>query len=29
MREVDDALHRLSNTLGAEVTDSYVDMLAE
>jgi uncharacterized protein YlxP (DUF503 family) len=29
MREVDDALHRLSNTLGAEVADSYVEMLAE
>jgi hypothetical protein len=29
MREVDDALNRLCNTLGAEVADSYVEMLAE
>ena len=29
MREVDDALHRLSNTLGAEILDSWVEILAE
>ena len=29
MREVDDALNRLVNTLGAEIVDSYVEMLAE
>jgi uncharacterized protein len=29
MQEVDDALHRLSNTLGAEIVDSYVEILAE
>jgi uncharacterized protein YlxP (DUF503 family) len=29
MREVDDALNRLANTLGAEIVDSYVEMLAE
>jgi uncharacterized protein YlxP (DUF503 family) len=29
MREVDDALHRLANQLGAEILDSWVEMLAE
>lgn len=29
MREVDDALHRLSNSLGAEILDSWVEILAE
>lgn len=29
MQEVDDALHRLTNNLGAEIIDSYVEMLAE
>ena len=29
MREVDDALHRLCNGLGAEILDSWVEMLAE
>ena len=29
MREVDDALNRLINTLGAEIVDSCVEMLAE
>jgi uncharacterized protein YlxP (DUF503 family) len=29
MREVDDALHRLCNGLGAEIVDSWVEMLAE
>ena len=29
MREVDDAVSRLTNTLGAEVVDSYVEMLDE
>jgi hypothetical protein len=29
MREVDDALNRLANTLGAEIVDSYVEMIAE
>ena len=29
MREVDDALNRLANTLGAEIVDSHVEMLAE
>ena len=29
MREVDDALNRLANTLGAEIVDSYVEMLSE
>ena len=29
MREVDDALHRLTNTLGAEVLDSWVEILPE
>ena len=28
MREVDDALHRLTNTLGAEVLDSWVEILS-
>jgi uncharacterized protein YlxP (DUF503 family) len=27
MRELDDAIHRLANTLGAEVLDSWVDFL--
>jgi len=27
MKEVDDALHRLSNTLGAEIVESYVEMI--
>ena len=27
MRELDDALHRLTNTLGAEIVDSWVEML--
>jgi uncharacterized protein YlxP (DUF503 family) len=27
MREVDDALHRLANTLSAEILDSFVDLL--
>jgi uncharacterized protein len=27
MREVDDALHRLTNTLGAEILDSWVELL--
>lgn len=27
MRELDDALHRLVNTLGAEILDSYVEMM--
>lgn len=27
MKEVDDALHRLSNALGAEIVESYVEML--
>ncbi len=29
MREVDDALHRLCNGLGAEILDSWVEVLAE
>ena len=29
MREVDDALNRQANTLGAEVVDSWVEMLAD
>jgi uncharacterized protein YlxP (DUF503 family) len=29
MREIDDALHRLTNGLGAEIVDSYVEILAE
>ncbi|MGD0799377.1 MAG: DUF503 family protein [Acidobacteriaceae bacterium] len=29
MREVDDALHRICNQLGAEIVDSWVEMLAE
>jgi len=29
MRELDDAIHRLTNTLGAEILDSYVEILAE
>jgi len=29
MQELDDALHRLTNTLGAEILDSFVDILAE
>ncbi len=29
MREVDDALNRLANTLGAEIVDSYVEILTE
>jgi len=28
-REVDDALHRLANTLSAEILDSFVDLLDE
>ncbi|MDP9049675.1 MAG: DUF503 domain-containing protein [Acidobacteriota bacterium] len=27
MRELDDALHRLTNGLGAEIVDSYVEMI--
>ena len=27
MRELDDALHRLTNTLGAEILDSFVEIL--
>jgi uncharacterized protein YlxP (DUF503 family) len=29
MRELDDAVHRLANTLGAEILDSWVEVLAE
>jgi hypothetical protein len=29
MRELDDALNRLTNTLGAEIVDSYVEILDE
>jgi len=29
MKELDDALHRLTNTLGAEILDSFVEILAE
>jgi uncharacterized protein YlxP (DUF503 family) len=29
MRELDDALHRLANILGAEIVDSWVEVLAE
>jgi uncharacterized protein YlxP (DUF503 family) len=29
MREVDDALHRLANSLSAEILDSFVDLLDE
>jgi uncharacterized protein YlxP (DUF503 family) len=29
MREVDDTLHRLTNTLGAEILDSWVEFLPE
>ena len=29
MHEVDDALHRLGNTLGCEIVDSWVEILAE
>ena len=27
MQELDDALHRLTNTLGAEILDSYVELM--
>ena len=27
MQELDDALHRLTNTLGAEILDSYVEIM--
>ena len=27
MKELDDAIHRLSNTLGAEILDSFVEIL--
>jgi uncharacterized protein YlxP (DUF503 family) len=27
MQELDDALHRLTNTLGAEILDSYVEII--
>lgn len=29
MQEIDDALHRLTNGLGAEIVDSYVEILVE
>jgi hypothetical protein len=29
MRELDDALNRLANILGAEILDSWVEVLAE
>jgi uncharacterized protein len=29
MREIDDALHRLANGLGAEIVDSWVEILGE
>ena len=29
MKELDDAIHRLTNTLGAEILDSWVETLAE
>jgi uncharacterized protein YlxP (DUF503 family) len=29
MKELDDAIHRLTNTLGAEIVDSWVEILAE
>ena len=29
MKELDDALHRLTNTLGAEILESWVDILDE
>ena len=29
MKELDDAIHRLTNTLGAEILDSWVELLAE
>jgi uncharacterized protein YlxP (DUF503 family) len=29
MRELDDAVNRLANTLGAEILDSWVEVLAE
>jgi len=29
MREVDDAIHRITNTLGAEIVDSWVEILDE
>jgi uncharacterized protein len=29
MKELDDAINRLTNTLGAEIVDSYVEILAE
>jgi hypothetical protein len=29
MREVDDAMHRLCNGLGAEILDSWVELLEE
>jgi uncharacterized protein len=29
MRELDDALHRLTNALGAEIVDSWVEILPE
>jgi hypothetical protein len=29
MRELDDAIHRLTNTLGAEILDSYAEILPE
>ena len=28
MKELDDAIHRLTNTLGAEIVDSWVEILA-
>lgn len=29
MRELDDALHRLANSLGAEITDSFAEIVEE
>jgi hypothetical protein len=29
MREVDDALHRIANQLGAEILDSWVEMMGD
>ena len=29
MKELDDAVHRLTNTLGAEILDSWVEIVAE
>lgn len=29
MRELDDAIHRLTNTLGCEIVDSFVEILDE